>query len=93
MKDPIKLTQDQIKNQLVMYHKVLSMVGCKGQFKLTDGQYTGTVDHIQFREFSFVHMDEDNKKVSQPFYIPTGFILTNDVFIDIRQLVEFIPLS
>jgi hypothetical protein len=73
MRDAIKLTSDQIKTQLVMYHKVLSMVGCKGQFKLTDGQYTGVVDHIQFREFSFVHMDENNNKVSQSFYVPAGF--------------------
>jgi hypothetical protein len=93
MRDAITLTNEQIKTQLVMYHKVLSMVGCKGQFKLTDGQYTGIVDHIQFREFSFTHTNETNEKVSQPFYVPTAFILTNDVFIDFRQLVEFMPLT
>lgn len=93
MRDAIKLTEEQVKQQLVMYHKVLSMVGCKGHFKLTDGQYTGVVDHIQFREFNFVYTNDDGKRISQPFYIPTAFILKGEEFIDIRTIVDFTPLS
>lgn len=92
MKDEIVLSKDQIKQQLVMQNKMYNLVGCKALFKMRDGQYTGVVKTIQYRTFDFVHL-EDNKEVKQHMYLVNGFILENEMYIPVENIVQFVPLT